>query len=35
MADIIQIAEKLNSDVTRLNNERSKMEGMLEKRSMV
>ena len=30
MADIIQIAEKLNSDVTRLNNERSKMEGMLE-----
>jgi hypothetical protein len=30
MADIIQIAEKLNSEVTRLNNERSKMEGMLE-----
>lgn len=30
MADIIQIAESLNSDVTRLNNERSKMEGMLE-----
>ncbi len=30
MADIIQIAEKLNSEVTRLNNERSKLEGMLE-----
>ena len=30
MADIIQIAEQLNSEVTRLNNERSKMEGMLE-----
>lgn len=30
MADIVQIAEKLNSDVTRLNNERSKLEGMLE-----
>jgi hypothetical protein len=30
MADIIQIAEKLNSEVTVLNNKRSKMEGMLE-----
>ena len=30
MADIIKIAEQLNSDVTRLNNERSKLEGMLE-----
>lgn len=30
MADIVKIAEQLNSDVTRLNNERSKKEGMLE-----
>lgn len=30
MADIIKIAEQLNSDVTRLNNERSKLEGILE-----
>lgn len=30
MADIIQVAEQLNSEVTRLNNERSKLEGMLE-----
>lgn len=30
MADIIKMAEQLNSDVTRLNNERSKLEGMLE-----
>lgn len=30
MADIIKLAEQLNSDVTRLNNERSKLEGMLE-----
>lgn len=28
--NILQIAEKLNSEVARLNNERSKMEGMLE-----
>ena len=30
MADILKIAEQLNSDVTRLNNERSKLEGMRE-----
>lgn len=30
MADIIKVAEQLNSEVTRLNNERSKLEGMLE-----
>ena len=30
MADIIKLAEQLNSDVNRLNNERSKKEGMLE-----
>lgn len=30
MADIISVAEKLNSEVHRLNNERSKLEGMLE-----
>ena len=30
MADIISVAEKLNSEVHRLNNDRSKLEGMLE-----
>ena len=30
MADILKIAEQLNSDVTRLNNERSRLEGMRE-----
>lgn len=30
MSDILKIAEQLNSEVTRLNNERSKLEGMLE-----
>lgn len=30
MADIIAVAEKLNSEVNRLNNERSKLEGMVE-----
>ena len=30
MADILKVAEQLNSEVTRYNNERSKLEGMLE-----
>ena len=30
MADIIQVAEQLNKQVNQLNNERSKLEGMLE-----
>lgn len=30
MADILKIAEQLNSEVTRLNNERSRLEGMRE-----
>lgn len=30
MSDILKVAEQLNSEVTRLNNERSKLEGMLE-----
>lgn len=30
MSDILKVAEQMNSEVTRLNNERSKLEGMLE-----